>query len=442
MKKIISLFLACLLVLSPCISASAFSCGEKEGTLRLVVPEDWEMDIGDSRSVESVFSESVSNRVLTWTAQPESVATVDEWGRVTAKGEGTATITAENADGLTDSVTLTVVKDATKGVTNKEKHDYALGAVSEVENLQKLVDRYAVDDAKDVPEKVKDTSLYKDARTATTADGAVWTITNYGVLRTDDNAPTDRDKEQRFMGDRYFYSADTGSGKVLAIFPDGENGIWTAMAEGYTHIRMVEMNGTDKAALMSEETQENVARRGMVSNATLVDGEWRPDETDNDGLWTSMYGAGELMRYAVLRDDPTATEEEIAAARKTAYLSTEAVLLLTYISMRTGTTEALVHAQRNGSVADASVGKWYGKEVLKEGGDYSQFVPESSPSASFQNMFDRYLKVGMSSYIQNDKNLSLYSDNSWFDPSTDSETTPATRTRLLEGFWARTYSFK
>ena len=190
MKKIMSLFLACLLVLSPCISASAFSCGEKEGTLRLVVPEDWEMDIGDSRSVESVFSESVSNRVLTWTAQPESVATVDEWGRVTAKGEGTATITAENADGLTDSVTLTVVKDATKGVTNKEKHDYALGAVSEVENLQKLVDRYAVDDAKDIPEKVKDTSLYKDAQTATTADGAVWTITNYGVLRTDANAPT------------------------------------------------------------------------------------------------------------------------------------------------------------------------------------------------------------------------------------------------------------
>ena len=442
MKKIISLFLACLLVLSPCISASAFSCGEKEGTLRLVVPEDWEMDIGDSRSVESVFSESVSNRVLTWTAQPESVATVDEWGRVTAKGEGTATITAENADGLTDSVTLTVVKDATKGVTNKEKHDYALGAVSEVENLQKLVDRYAVDDAKDVPEKVKDTSLYKDAQTVTTADGAVWTITNYGVLRTDANAPTERDKEQRFMGDRYFYSADTGSGKVLAIFPDGENGIWTVMQEGYTHIKMVKMNGTDKAALMSEETQENVARRGMVSNATLVDGEWRPDETDNDGLWTSMYGAGELMRYAVLRDDPTATAEEIAAARKTAYLSTEAVLLLTYISMRTGTVEALVHAQRNGSIVDVSVGKWYGKEVLKEGGDYSQFVPESSPAASFQSMFDRYLKVGMSSYIQNDKNLSLYSDNSWFDPSTDSETTPATRTRLLEGFWARTYSFK
>ena len=225
MKKIISLLLACLLVLMPCMSAAAICGGEAEQTLRLVVPENWEMDVGDSRSVEGVFSESVSNRVLSWTAEPESVATVDEWGRVTAKGEGTATITAENSDGIKDSVTLTVVKTATKGVTNKAKHDYALGAVNEVGNLQKLVDRYAVDDAKGVPENVKDENSYKDAQTATTADGAVWTITNYGVLRTDNNAPTERDKEQRFMGDRYFYSADTGDGKVLAIFPDGEYGI-------------------------------------------------------------------------------------------------------------------------------------------------------------------------------------------------------------------------
>lgn len=442
MKKIISLLLVCLLALSPCVSAAALFGSEQEQTLRLVVPENWEMDIGDSRSVEGVFSESVTNRVLSWKAQPSSVATVDEWGRVTAVGVGEATITAENPDGVKDSVTLTVVESATKGVVNKEKHDYALDAVSEVENLQKIVDRYAADDAKAVPEKVKDKSGYADAQTATTADGAVWTITNYGVLRTDSNAPTERDIEQRFMGDRYFYSADTGDGKVLAIFPDDENGIWTVMAEGYTHIRMVEMTGTQKAALMSEDTQENVARRGMVSNASLIDGEWSPRETDNDGLWTSMYGAGELMRYAVLRDDPSATEEEVEAARKTAYLSTEAVLLLTYISMRTGTTEALVHAQRNGSVADLNTGKWYGKEVLKEGGDYSQYVPESSPAVSFENMFDRYRKFGAPSYIMKENNLSLYSADSWFDPETDSETEPATRTRLLEGFWARTYSLK
>ena len=76
------------------------------------------------------------------------------------------------------------------------------------------------------------------AKTAKTADGAVWEITAYGVLRTDENAPTERDIEQRFMGDRYFYSNDTTDGKVLAIFADGDKGIWTAMAECYTHIEM------------------------------------------------------------------------------------------------------------------------------------------------------------------------------------------------------------
>ena len=141
------------------------------------------------------------------------------------------------------------------------------------------------------------------------------------------------------MGDRYFYSADSGNGNVLAIFSDGANGIWTVMAEGYTHIEMVEMNGTDKAALMSDNTQQYVARRGMVANAYYNEAlaKWVPSETDNDGLWTAMYGAGELMRYAVLRDDPDATAEEIEAARKTATLSTEAVLFLTYVSMRQGT---------------------------------------------------------------------------------------------------------
>lgn len=400
------------------------------------------MDVGDSRSVESVFAESVRNRVLSWTADPESVATVDEWGRVTAVGEGEATITAETSDGLKDSVTLTVVKTATKGVTNIEKHDYAFDAVSEVDNLQKLVDRYAKNNANAVPENVKDASLYPNAQTAITADGAVWTITNYGVLRTADNAPTERDKEQRFMGDRYFYSADTGDGKVLAVFSDGEYGIWTVMQEGYTHIKMVKMNGTDKAALMSADTQKNVARRGMVTCSYRFGSNWAPTASDNDGLWTSMYGAGELMRYAVLRDDPNATEEEIAEARKTAYLSTEAVLLLTYISMRTGTVESLVRSQRNGSVSDIATGKWYGKEVLKEGGDYSQFVPKKSPAASFKSMFNRYLLFGLSSYTMKEKNLSLFSADSWLDPTTDSETIPATRTRLLEGFWARTYFFK
>ncbi|MDD6021198.1 MAG: Ig domain-containing protein [Acutalibacteraceae bacterium] len=439
-------FLACLLtftfLFAICAPVAYAGQKESESVLRLVVPEEWEMDIGDSRSVDAAFSDGVTDRVLTWTAEPESVATVDQWGRVTAVGEGKANITAKTAGGLCDTVVLNVVTEPTKLKSTKSKTDYQGEAVAETENLQKLVTRYAYG-SKEVSEDLYDESKYASAQSVTSSDGAVWQITDYGVLRTDNNAANDRDKEQRFMGDRYFYSPDTGDGNVLAIFSDGDKGIWTVMKEGFTHIKVVEMNGEDKAALMSDDTQKNVSRRGMVSNAGLIDDEWIPEESDNDGLWTSMYGAGELMRYAVLRDDPTATEEEVEAARKTAYLSTEAVLLLTYISMREGTVDSYVRAQRNGSVTDLNTGKYYSSGALVEGGDYSQNVPFNSPATMFEYMQKQYMKpICKMTYVMDKNNLALYSPESWIDPLEDDTQTYAARKRNLEGFWARTYSLK
>lgn len=439
MKKVISVLLAVIMICGTFVPV----CLAAEGSiLRLIVPENWEMDIGDSRSVDYVFSDDVTNRVLTWKTEPADVASVDEWGRVTALKEGTATVTASTSDGLTHSVTLSVVAEATKieGNTTTKK-DYQGEAVQENDVLQKIVTRYNIGD-KSVPSEVADESNYANAQKVTTDDGAVWEIKNYGVLRTDANASNERDKEQRFMGDRYFASKDTGNGKVLAIFDDGANGIWTAMAEGYTHIAMVELNGTDKAAQMSATTQEIVSRRGMVAEAYLINGEWVPNETDNDGLWTAMYGGGELMRYAVLRDDPTTTPEELEAARQSAYLSTEAVLFLTYVSMREGTVESYVRAQRNGSVTDLNIGKYYTSAALLAGGDYSANVPYGSPADRFEEMRNRYMLFGTSSYIMEDDNLALYSPESWVDPLEDPDQEYATRTRNLEGFWARTYSFK
>lgn len=442
MKKIIAFVLVLLLAFSPCMMSSALF--ENKAKIRLVVPENWELEIGDSRSVECTFSSSIKNRMLTWTASPKSVATVDEWGRVTAVSEGKATITATTHEGYTSSVELNVVRESTKSADagKIKSHNYAGKAIAENEVLQKVVTRFAASDAANVPANVKDANGYAAAQKVKTSDGATWEITNYGVLRTDKNAANKRDAEMRFMGDRYFYSPDTGDGKVLAIFDDGANGIWTAMAEGYTHIAMTVMNGTEKAAIMSKETQDNVARRGMVSNAYLQgNGTWKPVESDNDGLWTSMYGAGELMRYAVLRDDPNATPKEIEAARQTAYSATEAVLLLTYISMRTGTVESYVRAQRSGTVADLNPGKWFGEEALVKGGDYSQNIPEESPAAAFQKMYNQYVLTGIRSFmLKQEDNIKVMSPSSWTVPSQNPDTDYAKRTRLLEGFWARTYS--
>ncbi len=440
MKKIIAFTLCLIMAFSLCTPAAATFWRDDVIAVRLVVPRDWEMNIGDSRSVEAVFDGSVTNRVLTWSVYPAEVASVDKWGRVTALKEGTATVKAELSDGRYSEAQLTVTKTSTKLTEeSKEKHNYALTAANEGDALQKIVTRYSKGSA-DVPAKIKDESRYATAKTAITADGAKWEITAYGVLRTDEKASNERDKEQRFMGDRYFYSND--SENVLAIFPDGEKGIWTVMKDGYTHIELKEINGTDKAAIMSENSQKYVARRGMVSNSYFNGERWVPNESDNDGLWTSMYGAGELMRYAVLRDDPTATQEEIAAARETAYLSAEAVLFLSYVSMRSGTTEGYVRAQRNGNVTDLDIGKYYTSEALTAGGDYSQNIPGISPADAFKKMNTRYMCFGIRSYIMDEDNLSLYNPASWSDPSLVTDVEYEKRTRLLDGFIARTYSLK
>lgn len=444
MKKTVALILCVLLLFGAVVPVSAAAATRKqEPCLRVIVPENWELEKGDSRTLDVVMS-GTDKRVLVWSAEPSDVAKVDIWGRVTALKPGAATITAQNADGLTDSVELKVVKNSTKLADGSiKKVDFSGQAIAEGSNLQKIVSRFEKG-SKDVPVEVADETKYAEAKKAVTADGATWEITAYGVLRTDENAQNARDKEQRFMGDRYFYSSDTSEGNVLAIFADGKNGIWTVMSDGYTHIEMLDIDGTQKADMMNEQTKKYVTRRGMVSNAYLINGEWIPEESDNDGLWTSMYGGGELMRYAVLKNDPTATKAEIEAAKESATSSVEAVLLLTYISMREGTVEAYNRAQRNGSVNDLEKGKYYTDGATIVGGDYSQAVPYESPAEAFSNMYNKYMKLGIRSYVQDyDDHLKLYSPESWTDPNAkDSKDTYAMRTRLLEGFWARTYSFK
>ena len=440
MKRVIAIVLSIALLVGVFGPLTAVAATVEEPALRLIVPEDWEMDIGDSRTVDYAMA-GTEKRMLTWTAEPADVAKVDMWGRVTALKEGQAVITATNEEGLTDSVTLNVVLEPTMMADRAEKVDYTVGAVKEGDNLQKNVTRYELNDAS-VPANVKDESNYKKAQSATTKDGAVWTIEDYGVLRVDEKATNERDNEQRFMGDRYFYAADTGKGKVLAIFADGENGIWTVMEEGYSHIEMLDINGTEKAEILNEQTWEYVARRGMVSNAYFIDGEWKPEESDNDGLWTSMYAGGELMRYATLKNDPDATPEQIEEARQTATLSTEAVLFLTYISMRQGTVESYNRAQRSGTVVDLETGKYYTSEATLVGGDYSQDIPYESPAEKFEAMYNGYMGSGERTYVQlQDENLKIFNTDGWANPlETDGEY--AMRTRNLEGFWSRTYSFR
>ncbi|MBR6618762.1 MAG: hypothetical protein IKK85_00290 [Clostridia bacterium] len=405
---------------------------------RIVVPESWELCVGDSRTIECVFGESVTDYTLVWCVEPASVAAVDEWGRVTAKAVGTATVTAKG-NGFSDSVQLNVVSSPTVAVERKQTVNFSGQAAEYTDNLQKVVYRFH-HGHKDIPSYVSSVKDYSSFKTAVTADGAVWEITDYGVLRTDNNAADERDKYQRFMGDRYFYGAD--STKVRGIFADGNNGIWTVTDAGITHIDMISATGTFKAEYLSGVTQDVVSRMGYVNEAVNRGGTWHPIESDNDGLWTSMYGAGELMRYALMRDNPAATPEQIAQAKKAAYLSSEAVLMLYYISMRNGTTEAYVRRQTNNNVPGSRSDRWLSADALEVGGNATYKVPSKSPAQLFkEGKASLFFTLSTAKYKTEGYYDPLNADD-WSDPSSNETVSYARRTRLIEGFPVRTFSFK
>lgn len=427
-------------ILSLCVLVSSLVTGfiPVSEKLRITVPEDWELCVGDSRSLECVFSEKVENRNLVWSAEPESVATVDKWGRVTAKSVGRATVTAQG-DGFSDSVELNVVETPTLMQVSEKSKNYEKEGIPEVENLQKLVYRFP-HGSSEIPAYVSSVTDYENYQTAVTADGAVWQITDYGVLRTDKNAPTERDAEQRFMGERYFYSND--SQNVLAIFPDGECGIWTVMESGVTHIVMMEASGRLKAWYLSDMTRNFVARHGYVDQARRWGDTWYTYESDNDGLWTSMYGAGELMRYATLKADPDATEAEISEAKEIAYKTAEAVLLLYYISMRTGTTEAYIRRQIPENIPGGPSDRWLSADALEAGGDSSVILPAKSPAKLFNESMASLTFMNSLSKLEGRGFYQAVNADDWTDPAVNTDAEYEKRTRLLEGFPARTFSLK
>ena len=100
------------------------------------------------------------------------------------------------------------------------------------------------------------------------------------------------------MGSRYLPGSGLG---VASIEDDESSGLWAANSDGLvSHIKMKAISYKEKAYLMSQNTEKYVMRHGLASDSTLVGDVWKGSISDNDGLWTSMYAVGELMRYSSL----------------------------------------------------------------------------------------------------------------------------------------------
>ena len=415
-------------------------------SINLSLPENAEMVAGDSRSIDFVIlPESNPYRGVTWSSDNEEVATVDEWGRVTAHKAGTVTITAAKANPqVTASGTIKVVAslEELSKTGHKDIVNYEGTPAEEVHNLQKYVDRYTKEEAlssEEVPQTVK--NVLTDGSGASTAavtqGDVIWSLETYGIKRLETEPVHERDAEQYFMGNRYLPDEAKETPDTSIIHMEGDTagtGLWVVSANAVTHIRMEELSYTDKAAEMSDNTQTYVARRGLINEAHRSDmysDDWLSKVGDNDGTWTSLYGAGEMMRYAVLKNDPSATQEEIEAAREIAMRSLKAVLLLSNVSCRTGTVDAYVRPLKNGSNKCDYVEGEFGKGLaLLAGKDPSTNSPQTSP---------------VNTPVRNDDSnlLAPIFPEDWaiVDENSD-KSNFATRKRTVEGFIARTYAYE
>lgn len=128
------------------------------------------------------------------------------------------------------------------------------------------------------------------------ADGSVWFGTRKGAIRFDGQHWAYR------QGRRWLPNDD-----VRSIAVDGAGNAWFATAAGVGRIERRMMTLAEKAAIYEEEVEKYIKRTpfGYVSEVSLAKPGDKSEiiytDSDNDGLWTSMYGAGECFAYAATK---------------------------------------------------------------------------------------------------------------------------------------------
>ena len=133
-------------------------------------------------------------------------------------------------------------------------------------------------------------------------DGEVWFATHLGVIRFDG-------KEWQYrQGPRWLPHDD-----VAQVAVDGRGSAWFATVAGVGCIERRPMTLAAKAEFYEQQIERYIKRTpyGYVAEAPLrkIADKSTADsqDSDNDGLWTSMYGAGECFAYGATKD-PKAKE--------------------------------------------------------------------------------------------------------------------------------------
>jgi uncharacterized protein YjdB len=125
--------------------------------------------LGDRYDLNRTLTPADSNDVIKWSSSNPSVISPDKVGSFEAKKTGTAVITATTMSGVSDSVTIYVVKEKTRTITNKDIVDKQI-VLADVSIGNLTIDN----NVGDVPIILKNVTV---GGTLTMESGAAYTVT-------------------------------------------------------------------------------------------------------------------------------------------------------------------------------------------------------------------------------------------------------------------------
>jgi hypothetical protein len=158
---------------------------------------------------------------------------------------------------------------------------------------------------------------YDDFTTVAAGEnGVVWFGTHIGAIRFDGKTWEYR------QGPRYLSDDDV---RAISVAPNGDATVTTA--KGASVIKRPTATLAEKARFFESEIDKRHRRTpyGYVLEVQLkAPGDlssWTQHDSDNDGLWTAMYGAGECFGYAATKS-PDARRRAVAAFEALRFLGT------------------------------------------------------------------------------------------------------------------------
>jgi hypothetical protein len=138
-------------------------------------------------------------------------------------------------------------------------------------------------------------------------EGEMWFTTHLGVIRFDGAGWHYR------QGPKWLPNDD-----VTAMAIDSRGKAWFATVAGIGSLTRRPITLAEKANFYEEEIEHYIKRTplGFVAEAGLRQPPNKqsasPHDSDNDGLWTAMYGAGECFAYAATKDPQARTRAKSA----------------------------------------------------------------------------------------------------------------------------------